>query len=204
MQWSSAVTCVHHQDEGQLLIVLHMRREANNRLQLPLFAKQLPDVIDLSAPMSSNIVTASGLASRTASISGVCAAPSIGSSMRSRTTCRSSCAQRFGDALQLSRITSNADGKGTSGVSGAVLAGVATVGAAFGAEAVSSVACWGGEAAFIGTGGGGGGGGGIAGPGGAGAFTWPTAVCGRAATSAAASSSHPESDRIIATTAVTA
>ena len=87
-----------------------------------------------------------------------------------------------------------------------MLAGVATVGAAFGAEAVSSVAGWGGEAAFIGTGGGGGGGGGggIAGPGGAGAFTWPTAVCGRAATSAAASSSHPESDRIIATTAVTA
>lgn len=83
-----------------------------------------------------------------------------------------------------------------------MLAGVATVGAAFGAEAVSSVAGWGGEAAFIGTGGGGGGG--IAGPGGAGAFTWPTAVCGRAATSAAASSSHPESDRIIATTAVTA
>ena len=93
-------------------------------------------------------------------------------------------------------MTSNADSKGASGASTGGLGGVATAGAAFGAEAVSGVACWGGGAAFIGTGGDG-----LADPGGAGAFTWPTAVCGNIAASVAANSSQLESDGIVATTA---
>ena len=80
--------------------------------------------------MSSSAVTASGLASRTASSSGVC--PSTRSSTRSRATTRLSCrVQSFGDALQLSRMTSGTDGKGGGSALGVGMpAGGATASAA--------------------------------------------------------------------------